>query len=247
MKEVLKDKRVVVIGGSAGIGFAVAKAAITKSAEVIIVSSNRQRIDNALQNLSASTQGFVADAGEEQQLKNLFEQIGNFDHLVYTAGDVIESGLITQTDIEKSKQFFNVRFWGALSAVKHAIPFIRANGSITLTSGIASERPYKRWGLGASITSAMEGFTRAMAMELAPVRVNVVSPGIVKTDVWSAIPEEKREQIFSHAANILPVGKVAVPEDIALSYIYLMEQSYSTGQTIIADGGGTLINIYSRI
>lgn len=243
----LKGKKIVIIGGSAGIGFATAKAADAKDARIIIVSSSQERIDKALKNLSGNAKGFVADAGNEHELKNLFEQIGNFDHLVYTAGDIIEAGLLSETNIEQSKQFFNVRFWGALSAVKYATPLINKGGSVTLTSGIASERPYKGWGLGASMTSAMEGFTRAMAMELAPIRVNVVSPGIVKTDLWSAIPEENREQFFSHSANLLPVGKVASPEDMALSYIYLMEQTYSTGQTIIADGGGTLINIYSRL
>ncbi|MDE1192821.1 MAG: SDR family NAD(P)-dependent oxidoreductase [Arachidicoccus sp.] len=194
-KEILKDKKIIIIGGSAGIGLATAKAVAAKGAIVIIVSSNQQRISNALQSLPKNAKGIVINASDERQIKNLFEQVGSFDHLVYTAGENLRLNNIADTEIASAQQFFNVRYWGAFTAVKYVAPHISKSGSIVLTGGIAGARPNKGWSVAASIASAMEGFTRAMAMELAPVRVNVVSPGIVRTDLWSSMPETDRENL----------------------------------------------------
>ncbi|HEY0298164.1 MAG TPA: SDR family oxidoreductase, partial [Arachidicoccus sp.] len=239
--EVLEGKKIVIIGGSAGIGLATAKAVAAKGAEVIIVSSNQQRIDNALQVLSIRASGIAVNAGKELQIKGLFEQIGHFDHLVYTAGENLRLNNIADTEITDAKQFFDVRYWGAFAAVKYAVPYIHKSGSIVLTSGIAGVRPNKGWGVAAGITSAMEGFTRAMAVELAPVRVNIVSPGIVKTDLWSVMSEADRENLYIQSANALPLKKVGEADDIALTYVYLMEQAFGTGQCVIVDGGAVLI------
>lgn len=239
--EILKDKKVIIIGGSAGIGLAIAQSAATKGAVVIIVSSNQKRIQAALEILPSHVKGIMVNANDEQQIKNLFEQVGAFDHLVYTAGENLKLGEITSIELEDAKQFFNIRYWGAFTAVKYAAPYISKDGSVVLTSGIASNRPLKGWSLGASICSAMEGFARAMAMELAPVRVNIVSPGIVKTELWSDMPDAERENLYAQTATALPVKKVGEAEDIAKTYVYLMEQTYSTGQTIIVDGGASFV------
>ncbi len=102
-------------------------------------------------------------------------------------------------------------------------------------------RPGKGWGLGASICAAMEGFTRAMAIELAPIRVNIVAPGLVKTNLWSNMSEIEREGLYAHYAGTLPVKYVADADDIAQSYIYLLCQPYSTGQRVVVDGGAVLV------
>ncbi len=239
--ENLKGKKVVVLGGSAGIGFATAKAAANEGAEVIIVSSNQQRIDKAVGELPAGSKGIAVDLTDEAQIEKLFTEIGKFDHLVYTAGETLQLGNIADTAIDTAKQFFNVRYWGAFTSVKYAAPNINAGGSIVLTGGVAAERPGKGWSLGASICAAMEGFTRAMAVELAPVRVNLVSPGLVKTDLWSAMTEAEREGMYGHYSEQLPVKYIAGPEDIAQTYIYLMQQKYNTGQVVVTDGGYVLI------
>ena len=125
-------------------------------------------------------------------------------------------------------------------AAKYGSGSIRPGGSIVFTSGIAGQRPRAGWAFGASICSAMEGLTRALAVELAPIRVNIVSPGVVKTPLWAAMPEADREALYRQMAEKLLVGHVGEPEEIAEAYLYLMRQTYGTGQVIVVDGGGVL-------
>jgi len=239
--ESLQGKKVVIIGGSSGIGLATAKSVALKGALVIIVSSNQQRIDKALKELATKSIGYAIDVTNEMQVKDLFEKIGSFDHLVFTAGENLVLGNIADATLEAARNYFNIRYWGAFTAVKYAAPFINATGSIVLTSGIASNRPSKGWALGASICAAMEGFTRAMAIELAPIRVNIVSPGVVKTALWNGMPENDRKSMYINIGNTLPVKRVGEAEDIAKTFLYLLEQQYCTGQTLIVDGGLSLI------
>ena len=237
----LTGKKVVVLGGSSGLGLATAIAASDEGAEVTIVSSNRQRIDKALEQLAANSKGLAVNLTDEQQVQELFATIGAFDHLVYTAGESLMLQNIGDVSVQDAKGFFDLRYWGAFTAVKYAAPHINEGGSITLTGGVASARPGKGWSLGANICSAMEGFTRAMAIELAPVRVNLVSPGMVRTNLWSDMPGADRDAMYEHAASGLPVKRIGEAEDIALTYLYLMKQPFSTGQVIIADGGYVLV------
>jgi NAD(P)-dependent dehydrogenase (short-subunit alcohol dehydrogenase family) len=114
-------------------------------------------------------------------------------------------------------------------------------GSIVFTSGVAGQRPQAGWTLGASICAAMEGLTRALAVELAPIRVNIVSPGVVATPLWGAMPPPARDALFQKMGQKLPVGHVGSAEEVAVTYLYLMRQTYGTGQVIVVDGGGTLV------
>lgn len=239
--ENLKGKKVVIIGGSSGIGLATAKSVVLKGGNVIVVSSNQNRIDKALQEIGSETIGYAIDVTNEIQVKNLFKKIGSFDHLVFTAGENLILSNVEDITLEDARNYFNIRYWGAFAAVKYAASFINATGSIVLTSGIASNRPNKGWALGASICAAMEGFTRAMAMELAPIRVNIVSPGVVKTELWGGMSHADREAMYANIGNALPVKRVGEAEDIAKTFVYLLEQEYGTGQTLIIDGGTSLV------
>ncbi|MBT1687995.1 SDR family oxidoreductase [Dawidia soli] len=237
----LAGKRVIILGGSAGIGLAVARAAAAEGAVVVIGSSNPQRVDDALKTLPATATGYTVDLSAEEAIKDFFATMGPFDHLVYTAGENLRLSNISETDVAFARNYFTIRYWGAFLSIKYGAPSLREGGAITLTSGVAAERPGKGWSLGTSICSAMEGFTRAMAVELAPIRVNIVSPGIVKTDLWSAMSTEDRESMYNATAHALPVKMVAGPEEIALTYLYLMKQPYTTGQTVVVDGGWVLV------
>jgi NAD(P)-dependent dehydrogenase (short-subunit alcohol dehydrogenase family) len=126
-------------------------------------------------------------------------------------------------------------------AAKYGCSHIRAGGSIVLTSGLAGERPRAGWSLAASVCSAMEGLTRALAVELAPIRVNIVSPGMVKSPLWANMPESDREALYRQTGDRLPVGHVGDVYEIAQAYLYLMQQTYGTGQVIGVDGGGALV------
>jgi len=237
----LEGKRIVIIGGSSGIGLATAKAIAEEGGNVIIVSGNKERINQALTQLPSGNEGHAIDVSVEENIKTFFNNLGAFDHLVYTAGENISLGELATTQLEQARDYFTIRYWGAVGAVKYAAPHISKNGSITLISGIASQRPGKGWWLGASICSAMEGFAKGMSVELAPVRVNIVSPGIVKTNLWNSLPDEQRETMYQAAAASLPVQRVGEAEDIAQAFIYFMKQPYGTGQMLTVDGGSVRV------
>lgn len=237
----LTGKRVVLLGASSGLGLATAQAAAADGANVVIVSGNRKRLDEALKTLPAGSEGHTADLSQEASIRELFGRLGNFDHLVYTAAENLTLSNVSDTDIDQARGFFGIRFWGAFASVKYAAPHINPGGSINLTSGTAGARPGKGWVLASSICGAMEGLVRALAVELAPIRVNSVVPGIVKTNLWNSMPEGDRENLYKTVGASLPVGRVGEAEDIALTFLYLMKQAYGTGQNIVIDGGGVLV------
>jgi NAD(P)-dependent dehydrogenase (short-subunit alcohol dehydrogenase family) len=237
----LKDKRVVIAGGSSGIGFATAAAAAREGAQVIIASRNAERVAAALANLPAGAQGQSVDFTDEAQVKSWFEKIGPFDHLVYTAGETLQLGLLADTDVQTARLAFEVRYWGAFTVVKYGHASIRKGGSIVLTTGIAGLRPHKGWTVPSSTLGAMESLTRALAVELAPLRVNAVSPGIVRTPLWDNMSASDRDAMYARFAASLPTGYIGEAEDIAQTYLYLMQERFSTGQMIVVDGGGVLV------
>jgi len=141
----------------------------------------------------------------------------------------------------KARHAFELRYWAALAAVKYAGPHIRKDGSIVLTTGIAGQRPHKGWAIAASVCGTIEALTRALAVELAPIRVNAVSPGVVRTNLWQSVSADEREHLFESAGDALPVGRVGEPYDIAQAYLFLMQEGFSTGQTVVVDGGTVLL------
>jgi NAD(P)-dependent dehydrogenase (short-subunit alcohol dehydrogenase family) len=231
----LNKSKVVVLGGTAGIGLAIARGAAAQGAIVAIASSKSARVDAAVKAVPRA-EGHVVDLRDEAAIATLFERIGAFDHLVYTAGDSLVIGPLGELDLAASRRFFDVRYWGALAAVKHAAKRVRS--SITLTSGTAARRPHPGWTLGASVCGAMESLGRALAVELAPIRVNVVTPGIVDTELW---PADTRAGLVEQFAKTLPVRRAGQPEDIAAMYLAVMTNPYVTGQAIVIDGGGVLV------
>ncbi len=237
----LNKQRIVILGGSSGIGLATAQAAAREGAAVVIVSSKQARIDEALAALPTNAEGHALDLTDEAAIKALFADLGKFDHLVFTAGETLQLGSLGETDITTAREFFDLRYWGAYMAAKYGSPNIRAGGSIVFTSGLAGSRPHPGWSLGASICMAMEGLTRALAVELAPLRVNIVSPGVVKTPLWSAMSDSDRDALYRQTGERLPVGHVGAVDEIAQAYLYLMQQTYGTGQVLRVDGGGGLV------
>jgi NAD(P)-dependent dehydrogenase (short-subunit alcohol dehydrogenase family) len=160
--------------------------------------------------------------------------------LVFTAGETLQLGELAITTLEQAKQFFNIRFWGAFMAAKYGSRGIQTGGSIVLTNGLAGLRPQKGWSVMASICGALEALTRALAIELAPIRVNLVCAGFVRTELWSNVPRSERKEMFANAARQLPVGRVGEAEDLAETYLYLMRQAFSTGAMILVEGGGVI-------
>lgn len=236
-----KDKRVVILGGTSGIGFATAEAAAREGAKLVVVSSKKEKVDRAVSRLPEGTEGYAVDLTNEEQVRTFFSNIGEFDHLVFTAGDPMMIENLDVTDIGTAQQLFNLRYWGAFMAAKYGSQNIRRGGSLTLTSGIAGARPQKGVTVAASICGAVESLTRALAVELSPLRVNTVSFGIMRTEFWNEVPEKHRSIMYNNVGESLPVGRIGEPEDGAEAFLYLMRENYSTGQIIVVDGGSTLV------
>ncbi|MDO3626489.1 SDR family oxidoreductase [Mucilaginibacter sp. BT774] len=241
VKSSLNGKRVVLIGGTSGFGLATAKAAAADNAGLVVVSSRQSSVDKALRALPDGTEGYVVDITDEQGVDELFKKIGEFDHLIFSAGETLQIGNLADANIADSRKFFNVRYWGALMAVKYGSPYIRKGGSIILTNGIVGIRPWKGWSVAASIAGAVESLTKGLAIDLAPIRVNAVCAGMVKTDLWNNIPEADREAMYNEVGSKLLTGRVGEAEDIAEAYIFLMKGNYTTGQVIVVDGGNVLV------
>ena len=236
-----ENKRVVIVGGSSGIGLAVAEQAASQGAEVVIVSSKAERVQEAIKSIGGKARGQAVDVSDERALESFFTNLGGFDHLVFTAGDSLLLNELAKTDLKQARHAFELRYWSALAAVKYGSPQIRKGGSIVLTTGVAGRRPHSGWVIAASVCGTIEALTRALAIELAPIRVNAVSPGVVRTNLWQNMSSEEREQLFESVGKRLPVGRVGEAHDIAQAYLFLMQEGFGTGQTVVVDGGTVLV------
>ena len=240
----MKDAHVVVIGGTSGIGFAVAQRVLLEGAHVMVGSSSADKVDKAVSSLGNGASGHTVDVREEANVAAFFEVAGPFKHLVYTAGDwgaVRRGGAIADLDLSNANDIFAVRFWGALAAIKHAQGRIATDGSITVTDGAIAHRPRKGAALNTAMAGAIEHLTRSLAVDLAPLRVNAVCPGYVLTEVWNSIPEDQRQEQIRSMTQRQPLSRAAEPSEVAEAYLYLMRGTFSTGQVLMVDGGMTLI------
>jgi NAD(P)-dependent dehydrogenase (short-subunit alcohol dehydrogenase family) len=237
----LQGQRIVLIGGTSGFGFATAKAAAAEGASIIVASSSKAKVDQAVAQLPPDAEGHVLDITTETSVEAFFSKIGEFDHMAVTAGESLSLGEFGTINLEQARRFFETRFWGSLTVAKYASKQIRSTGSITLTNGVIGLRPQKGWVVAAGICGAVEALTKALAVELAPIRVNLVCAGFVRTELWGNMPESERTELFEKVGKMLPVGRVGEAADLAETYLYLMRERFSTGATIVVDGGGVLV------
>jgi NAD(P)-dependent dehydrogenase (short-subunit alcohol dehydrogenase family) len=237
----LHGKKVLIIGGTSGIGFATATASARAGATVVVASSSPERVARALEQLPESAAGHVVDASSEQAIAKLMEDVGEFDHLVFTAGEPLAPAEVSSIELGDARAFFETRYWGALAAAKHASRRIRPGGSIVLSSGGAGQRPAPGLAVAASVCGAVEALARALAVELAPLRVNAVAPGVVRTELWSPIPEDSREAFYKEAADAMLSDRVGEAEEVAQAHLYLMQNEFVTGTVLDVDGGAALV------
>lgn len=233
----LTGKRIVVIGGSSGMGLTTARAVALEGGAVTIASSGRERVDAALEQLPGDCDGAVLDVRNETEVAALFERIGELDHVVFTAGDAFTPRPLADLGMADARSVLDVRFWGAVTVIKYAAPRIRSEGSIALTTGTVGQRPVPGAALAAAGAGAAEGLVRGLAAELAPLRVNAVRAGAIRTPLWDGVPEPQREALFSRLAGRTLLGAVGEAGEIALAHTYLMKNRYVTGTVLTVDGG----------
>jgi NAD(P)-dependent dehydrogenase (short-subunit alcohol dehydrogenase family) len=231
-----KDKKIVIIGGSSGIGFAIAKAAIHDGANVIIASRSAAKLAKAKAALNNAVETYQLDLLQEKSIKAFFEHVGPFDHL-QLPGSEVRFGNIDSLSTEDAKYSFDSKFWGPYEAIKLARKFLSKSGSITLYSGAASQKPTKDSTILTALNAAVEALSRALAIALVPIRVNVISPGITMTPLFEDMGKEQVEKIFEAYKPSLLVERFATADEIAKTAIYLMSNDYVTGSLNLVDGG----------
>jgi NAD(P)-dependent dehydrogenase (short-subunit alcohol dehydrogenase family) len=229
----LKGKKVVVVGGSSGIGLSTAELAKREGADVIIASRNVAKLDAVAEKLNAIA--IPADVTSDDSVAKLFRNCGPVDHVVVTAAQ-LRTGPFKTVSMEDVRSTMEGKFWGAWRVAKSAE--IRPGGSLTLVSGYLSIRPRPNSAIISVANGALESLARALALELAPVRVNAVSPGIIDTPIRAAMPEQARREMLVQTAAKLPVGRVGVGEDIARQILAFMTIGFATGSIVYLDGGG---------
>lgn len=231
----MKNTTIIVIGGLSGIGRAVAEQAAAAGARVIAAGRRPAPPD-----FPAAIETARIDVGDDASVAALFEAIGPFDHLVVTAGPVIASARLQELEIDAAIAAFNVKLFGQMRAVQHAARTIRPTGSITLTSGLLARKAMPGGLVKATMNAAIEIMGKTLAKELAPVRVNVVSPGMVDTGMWGEMSEADRAAMAARVGAGLPVGRVGQPADLAQAYLLLMQNGFMSGSVVDVDGGGLL-------
>ncbi|WP_232698061.1 SDR family oxidoreductase [Brevibacillus daliensis] len=235
----LQGHKIVIIGGSSGIGMQTAKQAIEQGAEVIIASRSEDKLKAAVSALNDKVTAYKLDTTHEEQVQSFFATVGRFDHLVISAAET-SGGSFLETDTAKARQLFDNKFWGQYYAVKYGAPNMSTNGSITLFSGVVAYKTMTGSSILGAVNAAVSNLGQTLALELAPIRVNIVSPGIIDTPSRSKMPEETRNQFYDSLAGKLPVRRIGQPEDVAQSVLYLIQNGFVTGTVLHVEGGHIL-------
>jgi NAD(P)-dependent dehydrogenase (short-subunit alcohol dehydrogenase family) len=246
----LANKHVLIIGGSSGIGYAVAEASLSCSASVTISSSSVPRIESAIASLQSSypgsdIRGFPCDLSNpslEQDITHLFENVGRVDHIVFTAGDPLSMIPLEDATLETIQRAGQVRFFAPLLVAKVGRKYLGEGPecSIIITTGSVAEQPRPNWSIVAAYASGLHGMVRNLALDLKPIRVNLVQPGALNTPLWRMADEEK-EEMFKVERERVPTGRVAGPEEVAEAYLWLMKDWNVTGTVATSDSGSHLV------
>ncbi len=237
----LEKRRVVVVGAGSGIGRSVALAASRAGAELVLAGRRKEALEETSQALSGSSEVRALDASREDEVAAFFESLGRFDHLVSTASQGA-AGAITGLAAGAIERAFAAKLWAPIFLVKHGAPRIAPDGSFTFFSGIRAARPASGSSVTSLVNGGLEAFARAMAVELGPIRVNVISPGIVDSGpFWERLGAEGRERLFSDYAQKSPARRVGRPEDLAQAALFALANPFLSGTVLAVDGGGLLM------
>ncbi|MDF9412594.1 SDR family oxidoreductase [Brevibacillus laterosporus] len=236
----LKGKKVVVIGGSSGIGLETAKLALAEGADVVIASRSEEKLQKAKTKLGSKVTTYTLDITQEKQVQSFFQQIGTLDHLVITAAET-SGGSFLEMDVDQARQLFDHKFWGQYYAAKYGTPHIATNGSITLFSGVVAYKSMVGSATLGAVNAAVSNLGQTLALELSPVRVNIVSPGIIDTPSRSKMSQEARNSLYEAVASKLPVKRIGQPVDVAQGVMYLLHNDFVTGTTLHIEGGHILL------
>lgn len=231
------DQSVLVVGGSSGIGAETAAQFVSLGARVTIASRSAEKLARAADTIGGGVATARLDVTDDDDVIAFFEKQEPWDHVVVTAAQA-PGGPSRTLPLADAYQAMHSKFWGSYRVAR--VVDIRPGGSLTLVSGFLSQRPRATSVLQGAINGALDALVRGLALELAPVRVNSVSPGIIATPLWDRMPEKDRLAYFDNLAKSLPAGRVGYAEDIANAILYLAGTKFATGSTVLVDGGNVL-------
>jgi NAD(P)-dependent dehydrogenase (short-subunit alcohol dehydrogenase family) len=236
----LTDAKVVILGGSTGIGFATARAAIAEGAHVTIAGRSAEKLRLANAALANTADTAVLDVNEETAVRDFFQARDGIDHIFVTAGNPAHAPRL-EIDTRLLRRAMDTRFMGALYAAKYGAPKMRRSGSLVFMSGSTSTVPLAGEPVVTASCAAVEAFARALAVDLAPLRVNAITPGYIETPFLDDILGERKEAVLAAAAAKLPAKRIGRVEEAADGVLFLMKNEYVTGIALLVDGGYHLV------
>jgi NAD(P)-dependent dehydrogenase (short-subunit alcohol dehydrogenase family) len=232
------------LGGSSGVGLAVAQAAARALGQVVLLARSEEKLASALDSLpGANHQMLSVDATDVRTLKDRTASLGSVDHLVLSIGSAGPPPTrFAETSLQEARKAFEDHYWAAVHVLHAVHPLLRpqAQSSVTFVTGSISRRPILGKAFTSSYQHALEGLARALVDELAPIRVNTVLPGLVDTPLWSSMPQEIRAAMFAGASLENPVGFVPTAAPIGQAIVDLMANRYVSGAALSVDGGWSL-------
>ncbi|MBE1587645.1 SDR family oxidoreductase [Nonomuraea angiospora] len=232
--------RVVIVGGTSGIGLAAAARLAAGGAEVVVTGRSEERLRSALKQLGDQARGEVVDARDTASMRALFEGLGTVDHLVVTVTGRGGAGPLSSLTGEGLTEAWRNKLVPHLLTAQAALGVLNPEGSITFVTAASAGAALPGIATLAAVNGAIEAAVPGLAVELAPIRVNAVSPGVIDTDWWSEIGDEARAAFMEGAAESLPVRRVGRPEDVAATIEYVVRNAYTTGIVLTVDGGARL-------
>ncbi|MEV0229975.1 SDR family oxidoreductase [Nonomuraea sp. NPDC050786] len=232
--------RVVIVGGTSGIGLGTAARLAAGGAEVFVTGRSEERLEAALKQLGDQASGEVVDARDTGAMRALFERLGAVDHVVITVTRRGGAGPLSSLTSDAITGAVQDKLVPHLLTAQAALGALRPGGSITFVTAASAGAALAGVSVLAAVNGAIEAAVPGLAVELAPIRVNAVSPGVIDTDWWSGLGDEARAAFLEGTAAALPVGRVGTPEDVAVTIEYVVRNSFVTGTVLTVDGGGRL-------
>jgi NAD(P)-dependent dehydrogenase (short-subunit alcohol dehydrogenase family) len=238
MTQQLENKRVVVAGGTSGIGRALVKLLAAEKAVVTAIGRDPQKLLSLREELPA-VRVVGLDARDRSALDDFFRREGeqSIDHLVLALSGAKGGGDFRSLSLATLREGFDEKFWPQLQVIQAALPYLRPNGSLTLVTAISATAVMPGTAGLAAINGALETIVPILAKELKPLRVNAVSPGVIDTPWWDFLPAEAKDQVFSGFSSQVGVGRVGRPEEVAAAIRLILENEYINGVIIGCHGG----------
>jgi NAD(P)-dependent dehydrogenase (short-subunit alcohol dehydrogenase family) len=237
----LAGKRVMVVGGSSGIGLAAARRLASAGARVIVVGRAEDKLARAKTEIGGDVETRAADLADEAAARRLFDDIGPLEHLVITAGGSPAWGPFLELEPMRLRAAFEGKFWPYFHAARYGAPRIAKDGSILFVTGGASRSAIPGTAGLAAVNGAIAAMARTLARELAPIRVNVLSPGFVDTPAYDAMPADARANLYRRMAEAVPLGRIGAADELAEAVVFLLGNGFTTGAVLDVDGGGRLV------